>query len=393
MSAELHIQALPGRADPLLPALDYRLIGAAVTLLSLGLIMVASCTLHRYEEAPFYFVIRHAVALAAGAVAAFAVYQVPVRMWRPLGAALYLLGLALLVLVMVPGLGKEVNGATRWIRVAGVSIQTSEFMKLFLIIYLAGYLVRQQGQVIDSVWAFIKPILLLTLASSLIMWQPDFGTVGVLVATTLGMLFLGGVSLLHFGALMGIAGGALAALIYVSPYRMERMTSFTDPWADVNDSGYQLAQALIAFGRGEWTGVGLGNGIQKQFYLPEAHTDFIMAVIGEELGLVGSLLVIGLFGYIVWRAFDISAVAQSNGNFFASWLAQGLGLWLGIQAIINIGVNMGVLPTKGLTLPLMSYGGNSIVVACMAIAILVRIDAENRRHIPDGPREDKTWAA
>jgi cell division protein FtsW len=393
MTVELHAQALPDDADPLLPALDYRLIASAVTLLCLGLVMVASCTLHRYESAPFYFTLRHTFALLAGLIAALVVYQIPIRLWRPLGGLLYLAGLVLLVLVMVPGLGTEVNGATRWIRVAGISLQTSEFMKLFLIIYVAGYLVRHQGEMIDSVWAFIKPILLLTLASALIMWQPDFGTVGVLVATTLGMLFLGGVSLLYFGVLLGLAGSALAALIYVSPYRMERITSFTDPWADVNDSGYQLAQALIAFGRGEWTGVGLGNGIQKQFYLPEAHTDFIMAVIGEELGLVGSLLVIGLFAFIVWRAFDIAAVAQKNGNFFAGWLAQGLGLWLGIQAVVNIGVNMGVLPTKGLTLPLMSYGGNSILVACMAIAILVRIDAENRRHIPDGPREDKTWAA
>lgn len=393
MTAELKIQAYSGTAVPLLPPLDYRLIGASAALLALGLVMVSSCTLHRLETDPFYYVLRHLFAVLTGCVAAIAVYQMPIRLWRPLGGLLYLTGLAMLVLVMVPGVGKEVNGATRWIRVMGISFQTSEFMKLFLIIYLAGYLVRHQGEVIESVWAFIRPILLLTLACALIMWQPDFGTAGVLIATSLGMLFLGGVSLRHFGVLLTLAGGALAALVYVSPYRMERITSFTNPWADVNDSGYQLAQALIAFGRGEWIGVGLGNGIQKQFYLPEAHTDFLMAVIGEELGLVGSLLVIGLFGLIVWRAFAIGAMAERSGNLFAAWLAQGLGLWIGIQALINIGVNMGVLPTKGLTLPLMSYGGNSILVACMAIAILVRIDRENHSACEVQRTEDQTWAA
>ncbi len=371
-----------GAAQPvLLPELDYPLIGAALALLGLGLVMISSSTLHVYSQQPFYFVIRHAIALLAGAIAALIVYRIPIHLWRTFGGVFFVIGLLLLTLLMIPGVGHEVNGATRWFRPFGVSIQPSEFVKLFAILYIAGYLARHQQEITASAWAFLRPLLLIILACALIMWQPDFGTVGVIVVTTMGMLFLGGVALHYFGILFALAASALVSLVLISPYRMSRMTSFTDPWADVHDGGYQLAQALIAFGRGEWSGVGLGNGIQKQFYLPEAHTDFIMAVIGEELGLLGSLLVISLFAVIVWRAFAIGAAAERLGNMFAAWLAQGLGLWLAIQSAVNIGVNIGALPTKGLTLPLMSYGGNSIVIACVAIAILVRIDRENRQRL------------
>jgi cell division protein FtsW len=392
MSVEIRYQATSSDRSPLLPDIDYILIGAAVILLGLGLVMVASASLYRIADAPFHFFIRHLIALGIGLAAALLAFQISSEQWEKSGTVLYFLGLFLLLLLLIPGLGREVNGATRWIPVGPFSLQSSEFMKLFLVIYLAGYLVRRQLEVTNTIRGFIKPMILLVVASSLIMVQPDFGTTAVLLATALGLLFLGGVPIWQFSVLLALAGGALASLVIFSPYRLQRVTAFLDPWADVERSGYQLAQALIAFGRGEWFGVGLGNGIQKQFYLPEAHTDFLMAVIGEELGLVGTLLVIALFAVLVWRAFHIGARAERHQRPFAAYVAQGFGLWIGIQAFINIGVNVGLLPTKGLTLPLMSYGGNSIIVACMVIAILVRIDYETRREDPVTATGRVKWA-
>ena len=301
----------------------------------------------------------------------------PTRWWARSSTLLYFVGLGLLLIVVLPGIGKTVNGATRWVALGSFNLQTSEFMKLFLILYLAGYLVRRQAEVTHSTWAFVKPMLLLVLAASLIMWQPDFGTTAVLLATALGMMFLGGAPLWQFASLLTAAVGALASLVYMSPYRMERVTSFLNPWADERDTGYQLIQALIAFGRGEWTGVGLGNGVQKLFYLPEAHTDFLMAVVGEEFGLFGTLLVVAMFCVMVWRAFAIGAGAELRGDRFSTYVAYGFGLWLGLQAFINIGVNVGLLPTKGLTLPFMSYGSNSLIVSMVAVGMLLRIHYEN----------------
>ena len=291
---------------------------------------------------------------------------------------MFFVGFLLLLLVFVPGLGREANGALRWVAAGPLSLQTSEFMKVFIVLYMAGYLVRRQIEVAHTVWGFVKPILLLVLACAALMMQPDFGTTAVLLMTAFGMLFLGGAPLWQFASLLALAVSALVALVWVSPYRMERVTTFLNPWAHAQDSGYQLAQALIAFGRGEWMGVGLGNGIQKQFYLPEAHTDFVMAVIGEEFGLVGTLLVIAMFGLIVWRAYAIGAVAEARGDRYAAYVAYGIGLWLGMQAFINIGVNVGLLPTKGLTLPFLSYGSNSMIVCCVAVAVLLRVRYENR---------------
>jgi cell division protein FtsW len=392
MSVVAQTQATTERIGLRLPQLDYYLIGAALALLGLGLVMVASASLHRIGGAPFYYVLRHLIAMGIGLVAALALFQLPVKRLEKLGVALYLFGLLLLVLVLIPGLGKEVNGATRWIPLGAFSLQSSEFMKLFLVVYIAGYLVRRQLEVTHTVWGFIKPMILLVVASTLIMIQPDFGTTTVLLITALGMLFLGGVPVWQFLILIVLAGTALFTMVIVSPYRLQRVTTFLDPWADVQDSGYQLAQALIAFGRGELFGVGLGNGIQKLFYLPEAHTDFLMAVIGEELGLMGTLVVISLFTVIVWRAFTIGAEAERLGSRFSAYMSQGFGLWIGTQTFINIGVNVGLLPTKGLTLPFMSYGGNSIIVACMVIAILVRVDYENRHQESSQKRERLRWA-
>jgi cell division protein FtsW len=350
--------------------------------------MLTSASVHMQE--PFHFLYRQVFALLLGVVAALTFMVVPLSWWERSGTLLYFVGLALLVLVLVPGVGREVKGATRWIAVGPLNLQTSEFMKLFVIIYLAGYLVRRQQEVIDSWRGFFKPLLLLILACVLLMMQPDFGTTVVLLLTAFGMLFLGGAPLWQFAALLGAAGIGLVGLVVTSPYRLERITSFLNPWADPLDSGYQLAQALIAFGRGGWTGVGLGNGVQKQFYLPEAHTDFLMAVIGEELGFVGTLAVVLLFALLVWRAFRIGAAAEAAGRRFAAYSAYGIGLWLGLQAFINVGVNVGLLPTKGLTLPFMSYGSNSLMVSCAAAGLLLRVHWEN--HYPEGFPGGSWWA-
>ena len=359
---------------------DPLLLGVVVILLGLGVVMVSSASLHlgaRFGN-PFHFVDRHLMALGLGVIGGLIMWTIPLDWWERASTGFYFVALALLLVVMIPGLGKTVNGATRWIALGSFNLQTSEFMKLALVLYVSGYLVRRQVEVAHSLWGFVKPMILVTLACSLLMLQPDFGTTTVLLVTALGMLFLGGAPLWQFMALLGLAGSAMVGLVLISPYRMARVTSFLDPWADPLDSGYQLAQALIAFGRGEWFGVGLGNGIQKQFYLPEAHTDFVMAVIGEEFGLLGTLAVIGLFGLLVWRAFSIGAMAQQREARFAAYAAYGVGLWLGLQAFINLGVNVGLLPTKGLTLPFISYGSNSLLVACAAIGLLLRIQRENR---------------
>ncbi|WP_419603281.1 putative lipid II flippase FtsW [Thiolapillus sp.] len=377
------------RPRPLLSAsalsVDWVLLLAVLALVGLGVVMVSSASLHLAGSGnPFHYLSKHLIALSLGTAAALITLQIPSNWWEKGSTWLYFLGLLLLVIVLIPGLGKTVNGATRWVAIGPFNLQTSEFMKLFMIFFMAGYLVRRQVEVAHTVWGVIKPLLLLSLAVVLLMAQPDFGTTVVLLATALGLLFLGGAPLWQFGLLLLLAVLGGVVLVITSPYRLERVTSFLNPWADPLDSGYQLSQALIAFGRGEWTGVGLGNGIQKQFYLPEAHTDFIMAVIGEEFGLVGTLTVIALFSIVVWRAFSIGAAAEAMQRRFAAYVAYGIGLWLGLQAFINVGVNVGMLPTKGLTLPFVSYGSNSMIIGCVAIAVLLRIHWENRTG-KDGP--------
>jgi cell division protein FtsW len=369
-----------GHVELRLPGMDAVLVTAVVVLIGFGVVMVSSASMHigaRSGE-PLQFVSRHLIALALGMSAGLLLYRLPTAWWHKASTPLYFLGLGLLLLVFVPGLGREANGATRWVAVGPMSLQTSEFMKIFVVLYMAGYLVRRQREVAHSLWGFVKPIILLVLACGLLMLQPDFGTTAVLLMTAFGLLFLGGAPLWQFASLLAMAISALVALVVVSPYRLERVTTFLNPWEHAQDAGYQLSQALIAFGRGEWTGVGLGNGIQKQFYLPEAHTDFVMAVIGEEFGLIGTLLVIAMFSLIVWRSYAIGTAAEQRGDRFSAYVAYGIGLWIGMQAFINIGVNVGLLPTKGLTLPFLSYGSNSLVVCCMAVGMLLRIRHENR---------------
>jgi cell division protein FtsW len=371
--------------------LDGTLLLVVCTLLGVGLVMVASASMHlgAREGSALRYVDRHLLALLLGGGGATLVYMTPVAWWERASTWVYFVGLGLLLLVFVPGLGRAANGAMRWVAVGPLSLQTSEFMKLFIVLYMASYVVRRQMEVALSVWGFIKPLILLLAACGLIMLQPDFGTTAVLLATAFGLLFLAGAPLWQFGLLISLAAGALSALVYFSPYRMARVTSFLNPWEQARDAGYQLTQALIAFGRGEWTGVGLGNGIQKQFYLPEAHTDFVMAVIGEEFGLLGTLTIILLFGLFIWRAFSIGARAERRGARYAAYVAWGLGLWIGMQAFINIGVNMGLLPTKGLTLPFVSYGSNSLIVCCLAVGMLMRVHRENQES--GMPEREGAW--
>mgnify|MGYP002620838374 CR=1 FL=1 len=361
---------------------DPLLLGTTILLLSIGLVMVASASLHIAAEdhgQPWFYVLRQLIFIALGLAAGMIAFSLPIAVWERLAPWLLLAGLVLLLLVLVPGIGRSVNGATRWINLGVFNLQVSELMKLFVILYLAGYLVRRGDEVRTSFKGFLKPMVVLCLVALLLLLEPDFGASAVIMATALAMMFIGGVRLWQFGLLLLLVAAAMALLAVTSPYRMERLTTFLNPWADPFNSGFQLTQALIAIGRGEIWGVGLGAGVQKLFYLPEAHTDFLFAVLAEEFGLIGSLLVIGLFVMLVLRAFAIARQAELKGQLYAAYLAYGLGLWLGLQAFINIGVNMGVLPTKGLTLPLMSYGGSSIVVCCVALALLLRVDFEQRR--------------
>ncbi len=356
---------------------DWMLCTILILLLGFGMVMVASGSLHIHPTAPWEHVQRHGLALGLGLFLAILAYQVPIHWWDKGSVWLYGGGLILLGLIWLPGLGHEVNGARRWLPLPLFRLQPAELMKLFAVLYLAGYLARRQAEVESSLWGFSKPFLVLLMPCGLIVLQPDFGTVAVLLFLTFALLFLAGARLRHF-ILPGIlALIVLAILILVADYRIDRVVSFLDPWQHARDAGYQLVQALIAFGRGGLFGVGLGNSIQKHFHLPEAHTDFMLAVIGEELGLIGTLAVIVLFSLLLWRAFAIGQAAQARNAQHAAYLAYGLGLCLGVQAFLNIGVNLGVLPTKGLTLPFLSFGGNSLLVCLVASAILLRLHRDN----------------
>ncbi|MHB8472979.1 MAG: putative lipid II flippase FtsW [Gammaproteobacteria bacterium] len=360
---------------------DHWLLGAALTLLALGLVMVTSASItsaDRLLGQPFYYLLRQSAYIVVGLFCAYTVWRIPMSAWNKAGPVLLVIAYVLLLGVLIHGVGRAVNGSRRWIPMGLFNLQVSEPAKLFAFIYIAGYLVRRGDEVRGKIIGFAKPMALLAIMCILLLLEPDFGASVVLLSTALGMMFLAGVQLWQFGALILTAGSAFAVLALSSPYRMARLTTFLDPWADPFNSGFQLTQALIAFGRGEWFGVGLGGSIQKLFYLPEAHTDFLFAVLAEELGLVGVVSVIGLYMLLVWRSFVIAAAAQRAEQCFNAFLAYGIGLWIGLQAFVNMGVNMGVLPTKGLTLPLMSFGGSSIVVMCVAVGFLLRIDFEVR---------------
>jgi cell division protein FtsW len=371
----LRREELPGRIDPVL-------LFAAIALAAFGLVMVASSSIAIANGAgvpPFYFVARHAVFLAIGAALALAFVWTPTARLEQSSRLMMLLGFLLLLAVFVPGLGHRVNGATRWINLGVTKFQAVEVVKLIVIVYLAGYLVRFGSQVRTSLLGTIKPLGIAALIVGLLLVQPDFGSAALILAIVIGMIWLAGARFRDVTglALLGTPVMAIAAL--AEPYRIKRLTSFLDPWADPFNDGFQLSQALIAIGRGEWFGVGLGASIQKLYYLPEAHTDFILAVIAEELGLAGVVIVLALFALLAGRAFALGLRAVEKGLPFAGYVAFGIALWIGVQALVSVGVNLGVLPTKGLTLPLISSGGSSLLMMCAAIGVLLRISMETSR--------------
>lgn len=385
--------ATNNKAIPLVDSLDIPLLLSALALLGLGLIMVASSSIsiaERQLSEPLYYFWRQFFYSIVGLTAAIMVFKIPLTFLQKTGPVLIVISMFLLMLVLVPGLGKEVNGSMRWLNLGVISLQVSEFVKLSTVIYLAGYLVRHNEEVRANLSGFIRPLILIFIISLLLILEPDFGAVAVIAMTAMGMLWLGGASFFQFLFLMLTMAAVLLLVAISSPYRMERLTTFLNPWADPFNSGFQLTQALIAFGRGEWFGVGLGASVQKLFYLPEAHTDFVFAVLAEELGLFSAIIVILLFTFIVIRALMIGRRAEKRERPFTAFIAYGLGIWLGLQAFINVGVNMGVLPTKGLTLPLMSYGGSSLIIMCVAIALLLRADYETRKFDRTGQNKQKS---
>ena len=379
-------QAIPlGQVAPVPPwaqRIDHVLLGVVLALMGIGLVMVASASVDmaaRASAKPLAYFWRHGLYLCAALVAIGVTARVELSVLRRLSPLLLIGGIVLLALVLVPGIGRQVNGSTRWIGLGPVTLQPSELVKVFVVLYLSGYLVRRASEVRETWKGFFKPVAILVLIAGLLLMEPDFGTTVVMFATALGMLLLGGVPLRTYIAWMAVIGVALAVILFMAPYRLERLMTFLNPWAHPTDSGYQLIQALIAIGRGEWLGVGLGASVQKLFYLPEAHTDFLFAVLGEELGCLGICTVLALFMVMVWRGFAIARHAASRGDEFGAHLAHGLTLLLGMQAFVNAGVNLGVLPTKGLTLPLMSYGGSSLLASGIAVGLLLRIELEARR--------------
>ena len=360
---------------------DKWLVAAILGLLLIGLMMVSSSSVmmatKNYHQ-PFYFLFRQMAYLAIGLMLAMVVMRIDSTIWQKHSVVLLGICLLCMVLVLIPGIGKMVNGSRRWLSLGPIGIQVSELTKFLVVIYMSGYLVRQQERHKSQILSFIKPMIVLALIASLLLMEPDFGATVVVVSTVMIMLFVSGVKWQYYLILIICVVVAMAMLAVASPYRVARLTAFLNPWADQFKSGYQLTQALIAFGRGGWLGMGLGDSVQKLFYLPEAHTDFLFAVLAEELGFLGIMVVISLYGILFCRGMKIGFQAFQQHRLFAAYIAYGLSCWLFFQALINMGVNAGMLPTKGLTLPFLSYGGASLVVNCMVVALLLRIDHENR---------------
>lgn len=360
---------------------DRMLLGSVVLLLVFGLVMVASASVavaERQTGDMLYYFRRQLVFAALGLGAGVFMYSVPMRHWSRAGFPLLGFGLALLLLVLIPGIGQEVNGARRWLNLGPVNLQASEVARLCFILYLASYVTRHRAQVQTRIRGLLRPMLPLGLAAVLLLAEPDFGSTAVLLAVAAVILFLAGAKLMHLLLLGTVGIGTLAMLLVSSPYRLKRLASFRDPFADPFDGGFQLTQSLIAIGRGEWVGVGFGNSIQKLLYLPETHTDFLFAIIAEELGLIGVVALMAVFGVLVWRGFLVAQAAVSREDHFSAYVAWAISAWVGLQAFINMAVNMGLLPTKGLTMPFISYGGSSLLVTCASLGLLLRVDRENR---------------
>ena len=358
---------------------DTGLTAAVIALLAMGAVMVGSASISladRNMGEPLYFLIRQGGAVLIGSAVGLAVLMIPMSAWFRLSPWILLGAFLLLASVDVPGVGRTVNGSTRWVAFGPLTLQPSEPARLCLVMYLASYIVRHQKDMAQSLLGFVKPLIVIALACAMLLAEPDFGAAVVLTATSFGLLFIGGARLRDLGLAVVAATAGLAALAFTTPYRLQRLLGFVDPWADPYASGFQLTQSLIAIGRGEWLGVGLGDSVQKLFYLPEAHTDFVFAVLAEELGLVGATLVICLFGVVVFKAIALGPRAAAVGLPYQGLVSSGVGIMLGLQAFINIGVNMGMLPTKGLTLPLISYGRTSAVITVVALALIRRAHHE-----------------
>jgi cell division protein FtsW len=365
--------------------LDFSLLWLVLGLLALGLVMVYSASLAIAEAAKYtghngeYYLIRQSIFIGIGVAVGATAFQVPMRVWQQAAPYLFLAGLLLLVVVLIPGIGREVNGSRRWIPLGFANLQPSELMKFLAVLYAADYTTRKAAFMHDFKKGFMPMAAVMILAGALLLREPDFGAFVVIVSIAMGILFLGGLNWKVFAGLVVVLLVGFVLLILTSPYRLQRVLGFMDPFADPYGKGYQLSHALIAFGRGEWLGQGLGGSVEKLFYLPEAHTDFLLAVIAEEFGFIGVAVVIGLFAWLIVKAFLIGHRAAMLERNFCALVAQGIGIWLGVQALINMGVNVGLLPTKGLTLPFLSFGGSGIVANCLAIAVLLRIDWERRQ--------------
>ena len=365
--------------------LDFALAWLVIALLGFGLVMVYSASIAIAEGSRttgfqgHYFLLRQAIYVAAAVVAAAMAFQVPMRTWQQAAPYLFMAGIVLLVVVLIPGLGREVNGSRRWIGLGFANLQPSELMKFFAVLYAADYTTRKAAVMHDFKKGFLPMAAVMLITGALLLREPDFGAFVVITGIAVGILFLGGLNWKVFATLVGVLIVGFIVLIWTSPYRLQRILGFLDPWSDPYGKGYQLSHALIAFGRGEWLGLGLGGSVEKLFYLPEAHTDFLLAVIAEELGFLGVAAVLAMFVLLVGKAFLIGRHAARLERNFAALAAMGIGIWFGVQAGINIGVNMGLLPTKGLTLPFLSFGGSGIVANCVAVAVLLRIDWEHRQ--------------
>lgn len=367
------------------PDYDQALVWAVLLLLAFGLVMVYSASIavagaNRYTgHQETYYLVRHGMFLMVSLALGFIAFQFPVRAWQKMAPYLFIAGIVFLVAVLIPGVGREVNGSRRWISLFVVNLQPSEMMKLFAVLYAADYTVRKAGHINSFTRGFFPMLVVMLFTGFLLLREPDFGAFAVIVSIAMSILFLGGVSGKQFGGLILLLAAGFVALIVGSEYRRQRVINFMNPWDDPFGKGYQLSHALIAFGRGDWLGVGLGASIEKLLYLPEAHTDFLLAVIAEEIGFLGVAAVVLMFAFLVTRAFSIGRQSANLDRPFGSLVAQGIGVWFGVQSIINMGVNMGLLPTKGLTLPLLSFGGSGIAANCVALGILLRIDWENRQ--------------
>ncbi len=370
--------------------IDHVLLWSVLFLLFAGLIMVYSSSIAIAEAGrftghqPAYYLVRQGIFLCIGLVAAAITFQVPLALWQKYAPYLFMIGALLLAIVLIPGIGRDINGARRWLPLGFINLQPSELMKLFAVLYTADYTVRKINVMHDLKQAFLPMFGAMVIIGMLLLKEPDFGAFVVIISIAMGILFLGGLKARLFAMLIVGLLIAFAVMIIVSPYRRDRVFGFMDPWADAYGRGYQLSHSLIAFGRGELFGVGLGASVEKLFYLPEAHTDFLLAVIAEELGFVGVVAIIALFALVVQRAFAIGRQCVQLDRLYPALVAMGMGIWFGVQSFINMGVNMGLLPTKGLTLPLMSFGGSGIFANCVALAILLRVDWENRQLMRGG---------